>query len=92
MNQTDTLDKTGTDIHLGKPHNVILFNDNTHSMGEVVAQIRKAIGCSDDRASSIMRQAHTTGRAIVYTGHLERCEHVSAVLEEIRLGTAIEAV
>ena len=38
----------------------------------------------------LMNEAHTTGRAVVFTGGLERCELVSSILEEIRLGTRIE--
>jgi len=92
MNQTTTLDKTGTDINLGSPHNTILFNDETHSMDEVVDQIVKAIHCSPDRAAGIMLEAHKKGRAIVFTGHKERAEHVADVLEQIRLGTKVEQV
>ena len=87
---SDVLDLTGIGTNLGHPHKVILFNDETHSMEEVINQIIKAIHCDPIRANAIMMQAHKTGQAIVYTGHLERCEHVSAVLEEIRLGTRIE--
>lgn len=81
---------TTTGVSLGKPHNVILFNDEEHSMEEVVFQIMKAAGHSAEKATTIMLQAHSTGRAIVWTGGLERCEHISAILEEIRLGTKIE--
>jgi ATP-dependent Clp protease adapter protein ClpS len=81
---------TGTVINLGKTHNVILFNDETHNMDEVVEQICKAISCDSNTATMIMLEAHKTGRAVAYTGHLERCEHVAGVLEQIRLGTKIE--
>lgn len=90
MNQSDTLNITGTDINLGKPHNVVLFNDEDHSMDEVVAQIMKATHCGSGHAMQVMLEAHNTGRAIVYSGHKERCEHVANVLEEIRLSTKIE--
>ena len=81
---------TGTTINLGKVHKVILFNDEAHSMDEVVTQICKAINCDSNQATMIMFEAHKTGRAVVYTGHLERCEHVESVLAEIKLGTKIE--
>jgi ATP-dependent Clp protease adapter protein ClpS len=90
MNQTTTMDLTGTDINLGQPHNTILFNDETHDQLEVAAQIIRAIHCTPQKALNIMMEAHTTGRAIVYTGHKERAEHVANVLEEIRLGTKVE--
>lgn len=81
-----------TDISnlLGRPYNVILFNDDHHDMLEVSAQIIKAIHCSPDRAIAIMLEAHTKGRAIVFTGSKERCELVENILSEIRLGTKIE--
>jgi ATP-dependent Clp protease adapter protein ClpS len=92
MPDTITVDKISSDIIIGRPHNVVLFNDQTHSMEEVVDQIDKAIHCGKGTATAIMMEAHKTGRAIVYTGGLERCEHVAAVLEEIRLGCKIEPV
>jgi ATP-dependent Clp protease adaptor protein ClpS len=81
-----------TGISLGRPHNVILFNDEHHSMDEVTLQIMKAIGCDAETAFGIMMEAHNTGRAIVFSGVLERCELVASILEQIRLGTKIEPV
>ena len=92
MSETITLNDTHTDIVTGKPHNVILFNDEHHSMDEVTNQIIKAINCSQSRAIGIMTEAHSSGRAVVFTGGLERCELVADILEEIRLGTKIEPV
>jgi len=87
---TETKQTTSTDIVLGKPHNVVLFNDDHHDMGEVALQIIKAIRCDKGKALSLMMEAHLKGRAIVYTGGLEKCEQVETVLNEIRLGTKIE--
>lgn len=82
--------ETDTTNLLGKPYNVILFNDNHHDMIEVSVQIIKAIHCSSGRAFAIMLEAHMKGRAIVFTGSKERCELVENILAEIRLGTKIE--
>lgn len=90
MNQTTILDLTGTNIGTGIPRNVVLFNDECHDMAEVANQIMKAIHCGAGTAFNLMMEAHTTGRAIVFSGHLERCELVASILEEIRLGTRIE--
>jgi ATP-dependent Clp protease adapter protein ClpS len=87
---TATEKETDTTTLLGKPFHVILFNDDHHDMWEVSAQIKKAIHCSADQAIAIMLEAHTTGRAIVFTGSRERCELVENILAEIRLGTKIE--
>jgi ATP-dependent Clp protease adaptor protein ClpS. len=82
--------KDDTSSIIGHPYNVIIFNDEAHAMDEVVYQIIKATHCGRGRAVAIMAEAHKTGRSIVYTGGLERCEHVEAVLAEIKLGTKIE--
>jgi ATP-dependent Clp protease adaptor protein ClpS len=87
------IEKDTTTKHLlGKPYNVIIFNDDHHNMMEVSAQIVKATGCSIERAINIMMEAHTNGRAICFTGNKERCELVEAILSEIGLGTKIEQV
>jgi ATP-dependent Clp protease adaptor protein ClpS len=81
---------TDTGNILGKPYNVVLHNDEVHSQDEVIAQLIKATRCSGSDAYRIMMEAHNTGRAIAFSGGLERCELVASVLEEIKLGTSIE--
>jgi ATP-dependent Clp protease adaptor protein ClpS len=81
---------TDTTNLLGKPYNVVLHNDETHSCEEVIIQLIKATRCSSSDAYRIMMEAHNTGRAIAFSGGLERCELVASVLEEIKLGTSIE--
>ena len=89
MNQT--IDQVDSSVVVGRPHNCILFNDESHGMDEVAAQIIKAVHCGAQRAVEIMMEAHLRGRAIVLTASLERCELAANVLEEIRLGTTIES-
>ena len=38
---------------------------------------------------AIADTVHTSGKAVVYTGHRERCEAVAMVLEEIGLLTKV---
>ena len=90
MSDTAILNDTDTTVILGRPHNVILFNDDHHDMLEVTLQIMKAVKCDPPRAAAIMQEAHQTGRAVCFTGGLERCEHVESILAEIQLGTLIE--
>ncbi len=82
--------KTPTDgtTH-GAPWNTILFNCNCHSFEDVARQLVKAIHVSYDRGMEIANVVHTTGKAVVYTGHRERCEAVAMVLEDIRLVTKV---
>ena len=56
------------------PYNVILENDDHHSQEFVVGVLRKTLGYSQERAYQLMLQAHTTGRAVVWTGPKEVAE------------------
>jgi ATP-dependent Clp protease adaptor protein ClpS len=56
------------------PYNVILENDDYHSFEFVVEVLQKALGCNSQRAVLLMLEAHTTGRAIVWTGTKEVAE------------------
>jgi len=68
----------------------ILFNDDWHTFPEVAAQLMKAIRCSYSRGLELAGVVHYSGSAIVYTGHLERCEAVAMVLERIKLKVKVE--
>jgi ATP-dependent Clp protease adapter protein ClpS len=71
-------------------YRVVLFNDEEHTFEEVIFQIIKAVNCSRSRAEKLTWEVHSRGRAIVYSGSIERCIYVSAVLEEIALKTEIQ--
>jgi ATP-dependent Clp protease adaptor protein ClpS len=63
------------------PYNVILENDDYHSFDFVVDVLRKALGYNEQRAFALTDQAHTSGRAVVWTGSKEVAE---LKLEQIR--------
>ena len=71
-------------------YRVILYNDDWHSMDEVVFQLQKATGCSLEKAEGYTIEAHNTGRSIVYRGERERCRQVVAILREIRLQCEVD--
>jgi ATP-dependent Clp protease adapter protein ClpS len=73
------------DARTARPWIVILYNDDYHDFAEVILQVQKATGCSLEEAWRITDEAHTTGRAIAYSGTMEECERVAAVLRQIRL-------
>jgi ATP-dependent Clp protease adaptor protein ClpS len=83
---TESEEKTEPDL----PWNVILYNDDHHSFEAVILQVQKATGVSLERAYEITVEAHSKGRAVCYTGPLERCEHVADVLRQIKLTVEIE--
>jgi ATP-dependent Clp protease adaptor protein ClpS len=67
-----TTEKTGT--RRVPPYNVILENDEHHSVEFVVEVLQKALGFSVERAVQHMLEAHNTGRSVVYTGPKEVAE------------------
>jgi ATP-dependent Clp protease adapter protein ClpS len=69
----------------GLPWSTILFNCNCHSFDEVARQLMRALRVSYERGMEIAHTVHHAGKAVVYTGHRERCEAVAMVLEDIRL-------
>ncbi|MGF1581366.1 MAG: ATP-dependent Clp protease adaptor ClpS [Gemmataceae bacterium] len=56
------------------PHNVILLNDDHHSFEFVMSVLRKVLGVSQERAFQFTEEAHTSGRAIIWTGTKEVAE------------------
>ncbi|MFQ5508410.1 MAG: ATP-dependent Clp protease adaptor ClpS [Leptospirillia bacterium] len=72
------------------PYFVILYNDESHSLDEVVLQVQKATGVSASQAFEITMEAHTKGRAVCYSGPIEKCEKVASVLREIKLTVEID--
>ncbi|MGM0506084.1 MAG: ATP-dependent Clp protease adaptor ClpS [Bacteroidota bacterium] len=72
------------------PWSVILYNDDVHTVEEVIAQLIKATGCSTQRAKELTLRVHYKGKATVYEDQLEPCLKVQAVLQEIQLMTEIK--
>ncbi len=68
---------------------VFLYNDNYHTIPEVIAQVRKAVGCSRDEGAAVAWEVHTRGQALVFEGEMLDCLNVSSVLEEISLLTQV---
>src|SRR4051812_20573421 len=56
------------------PYHVILENDDHHSMQFVVEVLCQALGCSVKDACLLMFEAHTSGRAVLWTGPKEVAE------------------
>jgi ATP-dependent Clp protease adaptor protein ClpS len=72
-------------IRQSGPWVVILYNDDYHGFDEVILQLQKATGCSLEDAEAIAFEAHSTGRAVAYSGTQEECEQVAGILRQIRL-------
>src|SRR5882724_1303641 len=82
--------KESIGTHVGFEARTILFNDDFHTFDDVASQLVKAIRCPYSKGMALANVVHNLGSAIVYTGHLERCEAVAMVLEQIRLRVIVE--
>jgi ATP-dependent Clp protease adaptor protein ClpS len=71
---TKPKEKEDTDTRRVPPYHVILENDDHHSFEFVVDVLRKALGWGEQRAFLATNEAHTKGRAIVWTGPKEVAE------------------
>jgi ATP-dependent Clp protease adaptor protein ClpS len=97
MSRPDTLTTTQpreeTSTRRVPPYNVILENDDYHSFGFVVDVLSKALGYTAARAFQLMEQAHTTGRAVVWTGPKEiaelKVDQISTFHEKLPDGTTL---
>ena len=56
------------------PYNVVLLNDDHHSMEFVVRVLVKVFGFGLEKCFQLMLHAHDTGRSIVWTGPKEVAE------------------
>jgi ATP-dependent Clp protease adaptor protein ClpS len=73
------------------PYKVILHNDDHNTMDHVVVALRKSIpGMSLAKATAIMWEAHTTGKALVVTCPLELAELYQQRLLSFGLTATIE--
>jgi ATP-dependent Clp protease adaptor protein ClpS len=68
---------TGEEIRrkILRPYKVILHNDEHNSMEHVIESLRKAVpGMTLGKATAIMWEAHTSGKAVVIACPLELAE------------------
>ena len=56
------------------PWNVIILNDEEHSFPYVIELLVKLFAHPIPKAKQLTWEIHTTGRAIVYTTHMEKAE------------------
>jgi ATP-dependent Clp protease adaptor protein ClpS len=71
---TQPRERTDLEVRLLPPYNVILYNDDYHSMEFVVAVLMKVMNFSIQQAMLRMLEAHETGRAVIWTGSKEVAE------------------
>ncbi len=70
--ETDTIEDVKTKRQ--PPYNVILINDDEHSVDYVVNLCQKIFGYPKEKGNKIALEVHEKGRAILWTGTLELAE------------------
>jgi ATP-dependent Clp protease adaptor protein ClpS len=66
----------GTGRGLGDPWRVIVLNDNHNTFQGVAKALSEVIpGVSYEQGLALANRIHSTGQAIVWSGHKERAEH-----------------
>lgn len=91
MTETKPEEKTRRRTTQEPPYKVILYNDDYNSMEHVVSVLRKVIPrMPEQRAVTIMLQAHTRGKAVVTKCHKELAELYREGLENEGLTATIE--
>lgn len=74
MTETVTA-RPGSGTDLGKPWNVIVLNDNHNTFQGVAFALSSTIpGVSYEQGLRMADKIHTTGRAVVWSGHKEAAE------------------
>ena len=96
MPETITRTEPTTDVERKQfrlpPYAVILHNDDTHAMVEVVQALRRSVpGISAIKATRIMLEAHNTGLAVVIVCPLEQAEYYQQRLQTYGLTVTIRA-
>jgi ATP-dependent Clp protease adaptor protein ClpS len=71
---TKPLEREETRARRVPPYNVVLDNDDYHSFEFVVNVLQQVLGCPMERAFQLTRQAHESGRSIIWTGTKEVAE------------------
>jgi ATP-dependent Clp protease adapter protein ClpS len=71
---------------------VIVFNNETNTVEEVIGILQKATGCSREEAQMETWEIHFTGRSVVHHGDRSECERAAAIIATIGIRVAVEAV
>jgi ATP-dependent Clp protease adaptor protein ClpS len=68
---------------------VVIYNNDTNSVDQVIRILMKATGCSLDEASIETWEAHTYGKAPVHFASRTECDRVAAIVSSIGVRTEV---
>ena len=71
----ETIDPTDEDVPVeDRPWQVVVWNDPVNLMSYVTFVFQKLFGYSREKATKLMMDVHTVGKAVVTSGTRERAE------------------
>jgi len=68
---------------------VVIFNNETNSMDEVVEVLMEATGCDVEEAAIEMWEAHHFGKAPVHFAAKSECEAAAAIIASVGVKTEV---
>lgn len=78
----------GADVGAGR-WMVVIYNNETNSMEEVVEILLTATGCTTEEAEIEMWEAHTFGKAPVHFATRSECEAAASIIASIGVKTEV---
>ena len=83
------LEPTGIDAGRGSRWMVVILNNETNSMDEVIAVLVAATGCTIEEAAIEAWEAHTYGKASVHFASRSDCVIAASIIEAIGVKTNV---
>ena len=68
---------------------VVIYNNETNSMDEVIEILIIATGCDQEEAAIEMWEAHTFGKAPVHFATKPECETAATIISSIGIKTEV---
>lgn len=79
-----------TESGLDEPWTVLLWDDPVNDMAYVTFVLASVLGMGREKASQVMLEAHTNGRARAWTGERHEAEAKATALHEWKLQATLE--
>lgn len=71
---TELLEEPASSTATQRPYNLVLLNDDDHSVDYVVRMCSAVFGFSEAKGIEVASEVHHAGRCIVFSGSLEVAE------------------
>lgn len=83
------IEDVGSESQGGARWVVVIFNNETNTVDEVIDILMRATGCDEEEASIEMWEAHHLGKAYVHFAGRPECEDIAAEIASIGVRTEV---